>query len=136
MFWNRFLRNYSKTLTDTILPFSLFKKIDTGINPDVCLKSAFVPIDNKSCARKSSYFWLIRITSHALKIILKVIHQQIYIKFRHNLRNGQFRFPQFWEPKKFSFIWQCRFKNEEIRHSYLHLFPRVWKGFGSTKTSN
>lgn len=76
-----------------ILLTRLINKIyNLGTIPQDWLTSIFVPIPKKNNANKCSDFRLISLMSHALKIMLKVIHRRIYKKCEQNISDEQFGF--------------------------------------------
>ncbi|XP_030756384.1 uncharacterized protein LOC115882457 [Sitophilus oryzae] len=71
----------------------LFNKIyDRGNVPDDCLHSTFVPLPKKPSARHLSDYRLISLMSHALKVLLKIIHNRIYKKCEQESGYEQFGF--------------------------------------------
>lgn len=71
----------------------LFNKIyDTGRIPQDWLESIFVPLPKKTNPRTCHDFRLISLMSHALKVLLKIIHNRIFKKCEANVSNDQFGF--------------------------------------------
>ena len=77
-----------------VLTHLINKVYESGTVPTDWLKSIFVPIPKKSGANECSQFRLISLMSHALKIVLKIIHQRIYRKCEQNISDEQFGFRQ------------------------------------------
>jgi hypothetical protein len=71
----------------------LFNKIyNSGIIPVEWLKSTFVTLPKKSKASLCSDYRTISLMSHALKLLLKIIHTRIYKKIEEDISNTQFGF--------------------------------------------
>lgn len=72
---------------------TLFNKIyNTGEFPQEWLKSTFIPIPKKANARTCNEYRLISLMSQVLKILLKIIHNRIYMKCEATIGMEQFGF--------------------------------------------
>ena len=71
----------------------LFNTIyDTGVIPQDWLKSTFVALPKKQHPKKCNDYRLISLSSHVLKICLKIIHGRIRSKCEQDLDETQFGF--------------------------------------------
>ncbi|KAG8139297.1 hypothetical protein E2320_002060 [Naja naja] len=71
----------------------LFNQIyETGKIPDDWLKSTFVTTPQKINAKKCTEYRTISLTSHVLKIFLRIIDSRIYKKIEEHLNNKRFGF--------------------------------------------
>ena len=71
----------------------LFNNIyETGHLPKDWLLSIFIPIPKKNNTRKCEDHRLISLMSHALKVLLNIIHSRIYTKLEEHLSEVQFGF--------------------------------------------
>lgn len=64
----------------------------TGVIPKEWLVSTFVTLPKTKNARKCNEFRTISLMSHALKILLRIVHQRIYSKCEQNITDTQFGF--------------------------------------------
>jgi Reverse transcriptase (RNA-dependent DNA polymerase) len=75
------------------LLIDFFNKIyDTGEIPEDWLTSVFIPIPKKKNAKKCEEHRIISFMSHALKILLNIIHSRIYKKLEEGISETQFGF--------------------------------------------
>lgn len=65
---------------------------DTGIIPSDWLHSIFITLPKISTAKRCNEYRTISLTSHVLKIFLKIIHKRIYRKCEENISETQFGF--------------------------------------------
>lgn len=72
---------------------SLYNRIyDSGKIPQDWLESIFIPLPKKPNPQHCNEFRLISLMSHAVKVLLKVVHNRIYRKCESIIGNDQFGF--------------------------------------------
>uniref|UniRef100_A0A8D8VTC7 Craniofacial development protein 2 n=1 Tax=Cacopsylla melanoneura TaxID=428564 RepID=A0A8D8VTC7_9HEMI len=71
----------------------IFNRIyDTGKLPKDWLKSEFITLPKKPCAKQCKDYRTISLMSHLLKLFLKIIHKRIYRKCEEKIAPNQFGF--------------------------------------------
>lgn len=96
--------------------------------PKQWLCSTFIPLPNKTNARKCEDHRLISLMSHTLKIFLKIIHQRIYKKCERGISDSQFEFRQGLGTREAIVVTQLLAQNcYGQRNNLCHLFHRLRK---------
>ncbi|XP_030751542.1 uncharacterized protein LOC115879046 [Sitophilus oryzae] len=84
----------------------LNKIYETGELPSDWLVSTFIPLPKRANATRCSDYRIISLMSHALKILLNIIHSRIYRKLEENMSKIQFGLEVEWEREKPYFLYR------------------------------